>query len=197
MDTENHQVTKLLDGIRANDPGAVNRLMDLVFRELHAMAAAKMRHERPDHTLQPTALVGEAYLRLFGSGNISLANRRAFFGAAAEAMRRILVEHARARGREKRGGKAKVVSLEGAEEPAAGMERDVTVDPEWLSEALDRLAMESPSAAEALKLSCFGGLTKPQIAEVLECSERKVYGDLAYARALLYDWHQSRSDAQD
>ncbi len=185
MADQSHQVTRLLEAVRANEAGAADRLFREVYDELHTMAAARMRSERPGHILQPTALVSEVYLRLFNAGPPSLDNRRHFFAAAAEAMRRILVEDARSKGRLKRGGGRDPIGFEAIADLAG--DPGTPLDLLALDEVLKGLESESPRAAEAIKLRCFAGLTNSQIAEVSGASERTVYGDLAFARAWLHD----------
>ena len=161
---------------------AVDRLMPLVYGELRSMAEAHLRHERPDHTLQATALVHEAYLRLVGDGYPNWTDRRHFFHAAGEAMRRLLTDHARRRHREKRGGHQIRVSLSGVS-PA------VEQDPEEilaLNDAIQRLRDVDPSAAEVVSLRFFAGLSVADTARALDVSERTVKRQWAFARAWLF-----------
>jgi RNA polymerase sigma factor (TIGR02999 family) len=175
-------VTRLLDAAAAGDPKAAADLLPLVYDELRKLAAARLAAERPGQTLQPTALVHEAYLRLVGEGQPRDWNGRGhFFGAAAEAMRRILVESARRKHGPKRGGHLRRRDLS-PEHPA------VEDDPERLlalDEALERLAAVEPRAAEVVKLRYFAGLTVPEAAAALGISPRTADGDWAYARAWL------------
>lgn len=175
-----HVLSELRDASREE---VLDRLVPLVYAELHAMAEAQLRHERADHTLQPTALVHEAYLRLLGEDYPVWHHRRHFFHAAAEAMRRILVDHARRRTRVKRGGQRVQVPLRGLELVADG-------DPEEflaLDDAIRRLAERDPRAAEIVRLRFFAGLSVDETARTLEISERTVKREWAVARAWLYD----------
>lgn len=162
---------------------AVQRLIPLVYSELRSMAEAHLRHERQDHTLQATALVHEAYLRLLGDGYPNWTDRRHFFHAAGDAMRRLLIDHARARQRDKRGGHQIRVSLSGAN-PA------IEQDPEELlalDDAIRRLRDVDPSAAEVVTLRFFAGLTVAETARTLDVSERTVKREWAFARAWLFN----------
>jgi RNA polymerase sigma factor (TIGR02999 family) len=176
-------VTRSLLAIENGDPGAADRLLPLVYDELRKLAAQKLVKEKPGQTLQPTALVHEAYVRLVGTDPTSpWEGRGHFFAAAAEAMRRILVEAARRKGRARYGG-----GLRRCELPADGpavtepVEDVVAVD-----EALEKLAAVDPRAAELVKLHYFAGLTIEEAAEVLGVSVRKAYTVWAYARAWLF-----------
>ncbi len=173
-------VTRILSKIESGDLSAVKQLLPLVYDELRQMAAGQMAQERPGQTLQATALVHEAYLRLVGKdGAVTFANRRHFFGAAAEAMRRILVDRARRKGRDKHGGGLRRVELQ---DPAAGESDDELLA---LDAALPRLAAEDPLAAEIVQLKCFAGLGREEIALTLGCTVHKVRQKWAYARAWL------------
>jgi RNA polymerase sigma factor (TIGR02999 family) len=176
-------VTRILAAIDRGDPHAAAQLLPLVYEELRKLAAARMAAERPDHTLTATALVHEAYLRLVGGGQPDgWAGRGHFFAAAAEAMRRILVEAARRKARVRHGGGRQRVPLaDDLAGPAGGGEDVVAV-----SEALDRLADADPQAAELVKLHFFAGLTVEQAAAALGVSARKGYAVWAYARAWLF-----------
>ncbi len=177
-------VTRILSQIESGDPSAAEQLLPLVYEELRQLAAAKLAQEKPGQTLQATALVHEAYLRLVGNGERapSWDNRGHFFAAAAEAMRRILVETARRRQREKHGGSLQRVELGetqlGVEFP---LDQLLAVD-----EALDRLAQTEPQIAELVKLHCFAGLSVEQAGELLRVPARTAYRNWAYARAWLY-----------
>jgi RNA polymerase sigma factor (TIGR02999 family) len=177
-------VTRLMNEARAGDPHAAAELLPLVYEQLRALAERNMRKERPDQTLEATALVHEAYLRLVDEKSVrEWDGRWHFFAAAAEAMRRILVDRARSRGRLKRGGGRHRVSFE---------EMELTIDdpPDdllALDEALDELARKHPDKAELVKLRYFGGLTMGQAAEALRISPRTAGRDWAYARAWLYE----------
>jgi RNA polymerase sigma factor (TIGR02999 family) len=171
-------VTRLLDAAAAGDRRAASDLLPLVYDELRALAAARLANESPDHTLSPTALVHEAYLRLVGDQHFD--GRGHFFAAAAQAMRRILVEHARKRLAAKRGpGRRVTVDLEGVCGP------DPDADVLTVHEALDRLATVEPRVADLVCLRYFGGLTIREAAEVLGVSMRTADAWWAYARAWL------------
>jgi RNA polymerase sigma factor (TIGR02999 family) len=177
------EVTQLLNRVETADPSSGADLVPLVYAELRKLAAARLAHEQPGQTLEPTALVHEAYLRLLGDGaDKKWENRGHFFAAAAIAMRRILVERARRVGRLKHGGGLRRVDLT---ESKCGAEERTAEEFLDLDEALDRLAAEDPQAAELAKLRYFIGLTIPQAAELLEVSPRKADLIWAFARAWL------------
>jgi RNA polymerase sigma factor (TIGR02999 family) len=177
-------VTQILCAIEAGDPKAAEALLPLVYRELRRLAAAQMAREKPGQTLDATALVHEAYLRLVGPvDDHRWQNRGHFFAAAAEAMRRILVENARRKARMKRGGERARVDLD-AVDPAAPSTDDELLA---LDEALARLAEVDPAAAELVKLRYFAGLSIPQAAEALGIGARSADRLWAYARAWLRD----------
>lgn len=177
------KVTQALHRLEQGDPGAADQLLRLVYDELRRLAAAKMAGEAPGQTLQPTALVHEAWLRLGGETQPHWQNRAHFFAAAAEAMRRIVVEAARRRGRMKRGRGAEVLPLDTAalEIPGSAPDQEVLA----VHEALGQLAAGDPAAAEVVKLRYFLGLPIPQVAEVLQVSPRSADRLWAYARARL------------
>ena len=176
-------VTHILARIKQGDPDAVEELLPAIYDELRRLAAAKMVNEPADHTLQATALVHEAYLRLIGTDDpVTWQNRRHFFGAAAEAMRRVLVDAARRRKRAKRGGNHERTFLDLAEVPQLGPDQDL----ESVSDALDRFAKIEPQKAEVVKLRFFAGLTIEQTAELLDVSAATVERHWAYARAWLF-----------
>ncbi len=175
-------VTQLLLDWRAGDEVALGRLMPVIYEDLHRQAAGYLRHERVDHTLQPTALINEVYLKLIDQNRIRWRNRAQFFGVAAQLMRRILVDHARKRRRGKRGGGAIRVPLEAA--AGAGGERDV--DLVALDGALDDLAKLSPRQGRVVELRFFAGLTIDETAEVLDVSPATVKIDWRMARAWLF-----------
>jgi RNA polymerase sigma factor (TIGR02999 family) len=176
------EVTRLLDAAASGDRKAAADLLPLVYDELRQLAAARMAAESPDQTLQPTALVHEAYLRLVGPADAARWDSRGhFFAAAAEAMRRILVDHARRKAAARHGGKLARLELE-PELAAAKQPREDLVA---LDEALNRLAVEHPLQAEVVKLRYFGGLTLPETAAALGLSERTAGRHWAYARAWL------------
>jgi RNA polymerase sigma-70 factor, ECF subfamily len=175
-------VTLLLARVGSGDSGAVSSLFDLLYRELRVLAISAMRSERGNHTLQPTALIHEAFMRL-ADNTSSIENRRHFFGIAATAMRRILVEHARARHAVKRGGHAPRVSLDDVA-VAAPTALD-PVDLEALDAALTQLGTFDPRQARVVELRYFAGLTVEEAADVLDASPRTVKRDWQMARAWL------------
>jgi RNA polymerase sigma factor (TIGR02999 family) len=175
-------VSHILDAITQGDPNAADQLLPLVYAELRRLAAAQLAREAPGQTLQPTALVHEAYLRLVGTADEQRWNSRGhFFGAAAQAMRRILVESARRKQRVKHGGEVQRVNLEDCDVP-------VTPPPEELlalDEALVRLSAEDADAARVVDLHFFAGLSIDEAAEALGVSRATAYRQWAYARAWL------------
>ena len=176
-------VTRILNAIEHGDPNAADELLPLVYMELRKLAAQKMAREQPGHTLQATALVHEAWLRLGADAQPGWQNRAHFFSAAAEAMRRILVERARRKHREKRGGGAEHVDVAELEiaAPLGNEEESLAVD-----EALDRLAAHDARKAEIVKLRYFVGFSFEETAEVLGISVPTAKRDWAYARAWLH-----------
>ena len=175
-------VTQLLDAAAAGDPKAAADLLPLVYDELRKLAAARMVAEAPDHTLQPTALVHEAYLRLVGTDAGQPWNSRGhFFAAAAEAMRRILVDQARRKHAEKRGGRSVRVPLDDANVGFASPAEEL-LD---IDQALTRLAAEDPRAARLIQLRYFGGLSLEDAAEVVGISRSAAYEHWSYARVRL------------
>ncbi len=176
-------LTRILSAVQEGDPHAAEQLLPLVYEELRKLAAQKLAAEKPGQTLDATALVHEAYLRLVGKGEQKhWDGRNHFFAAAAEAMRRILVENARRKGGPKHGGRLQRIDadLDRIAAPAA------LVDLLALDEALTRLAEESPVRAELVKLRFFAGLTLPEAAEVLGISRATAERYWTYARARLY-----------
>jgi RNA polymerase sigma factor (TIGR02999 family) len=175
-------VTQILSAIDSGDAKAAAELLPLVYDELRKLAAARMKGESPEHTLQPTALVHEAYLRLVGKNDPGWQNRGHFFAAAAEAMRRILVESARQRQTLRRGGDRQRVELDAiqAAEPAAS--DDVLA----LNDALEKLAAINSARAELVKLRYFAGLTMEEAADVLGISPATAHRHWNYARAWLH-----------
>jgi RNA polymerase sigma factor (TIGR02999 family) len=177
-------VTRILAGIEQGDPTAANRLLPLVYEELRNLAAQRLKHERPGQTLQATALVHEAYLRLVDVDQAQQWNSRGhFFAAAAESMRRLLVEKARRKKRLRHGGEHRRVDLD-TELFISNQADDSLLS---LDEALTRLAAEEPEAAEVVKLRYFAGMTIEQIAAAMNISVRTVNRHWTYARAWLYD----------
>jgi len=179
-------VTAMLKAWRSGDTGALDRLVPLVHAELHRLAEGCMRGERPDHTLQATALVNEAYLRLVDA-DVEWQDRAHFFAVAATTMRRILVDYARAKGRKKRAGTR--VSLE--ESIIVAPDRDAELVA--IDEALTALAANDARAAKVVELHYFGGLTYQEIAEALGTSSATVDRDLRFAKSWLY--RELREDA--
>ncbi len=175
-------VTRILDRAQQGDPHAAEELLPLVYEELRKLAAQKMAGEKPGQTLQPTALVHEAWLRLAGSGAKHWDNRGHFFAAAAEAMRRILIERARCKARLRRGGQVERVALEHVSLALEDPDETVLA----VHEALDRLAVADPLKAEVVKLRYFVGLDHAEIAQVLNLSEPTVRRHWSFARAWLY-----------
>jgi RNA polymerase sigma factor (TIGR02999 family) len=181
------EVTRVLEAVGRGDPQAAGRLLPLVYDELRRLAAAKLARERPGQTLDATALVHEAYLRLVGGADAGAAEpgwdgRRHFFAAAAEAMRRILVENARRKGRDKHGGgrRREYADLDGLD--ASGPDDELLA----LHEALEQFAAHDPLKAKLVELRFFGGLTLPEAAECLGVSLSTADRGWRYARAWLY-----------
>ncbi|MFO7276286.1 MAG: sigma-70 family RNA polymerase sigma factor [Pseudomonadota bacterium] len=179
-------ITRLLEAAGRGDRLAFDRLYRAVYEELRRIAQANMRREAPGHTLQPTALVNEAYLRLTPQAG-GWENRRHFFGAAASAMRRILVDHARRRLSQKRGAGAERVTLDGLDVAAEEKELDVLL----IDEALERLGAERPRLAELVSLRFFAGLSIEDAARALDLSPATAKRDWAFARAWLQDHIES------
>lgn len=173
-------VTHLLEAIGRGDPDAAGQLWPLVYDELRRLAGAQMARERAGHTLDATGLVHEAYLRLAGEAGDGFANRRHFYAAAARAMRHILVEHARARGRQKRGGRREPADLDAI--AAGGPPEDVLA----LHDALEQFAAHDALKARLVELRFFAGLTIEQAAACLDVSPSTADRAWRYARAWLY-----------
>ena len=182
LSTNPSDVTRLLEMASGGDADAMASLFDVLYRELRRLAVSSMRDERRDHTLQPTALVHEAFLRLADHGT-PLAGRHHFFGVAAVAMRRILVEHARARHAQKRGGHASKISLEGLDVAMASL--DSTIDLDVLDQALTRLTALDPRQARIVELRYFAGLSVDETADAVGISPRTVKREWAVSRAWL------------
>lgn len=177
-----NEITELLTAWASHDPGARDRLVPLIYDELHRLAAGYMRRERASHTLQPTALVHEMYLRMGGIDRMQWRDRAHFMAMAATLMRRVLVEHARDRAREKRGGGVSVTSLAAHDVAVPESAVDVTA----LDEALERLAALDLQQSRVVELRFFGGLTVDETAEALQISPATVDREWAFARAWLY-----------
>jgi len=182
MQCGSEQVTAILAAVGAGDKQAAEELLPLVYNELRRLAAARLARESPGQTLQATALVHEAWLRLGGATQPLWNSRAHFFGAAAEAMRRILLERARRKARLRHGGQLERVDLDRV--TLATQDSDEVILA--VHEALEKLAAESPQKAEIVKLRYFGGLEHAEIAEVLGISEPTVRRHWAYARSWLY-----------
>jgi RNA polymerase sigma factor (TIGR02999 family) len=179
-----NEVTRILSAIEEGDPQAAAQLLPLVYDELRKLAAEKMAQERPGQTLQATALVHEAYLRLVDTDQARRWDSRGhFFAAAAEAMRRILVENARRRRSEKHGGRLRRIDFEEAQSLAEPPPAD---DLLALDEALDQLAAEDPVKVELVKLRCFAGLSHQEAAQALGISRATADRYWAYAKSWLY-----------
>jgi len=179
-----NEVTRIVSAIQAGEPKAVDELLPLVYQELHRLAAHKLAQEKPGQTFSATDLVHEAYLRLVGDANPQEWDGRGhFFAAAAEAMRRILVENARRKARLKHGGEMRRVTLE----PHGGVAPLPDEDILALDEALERLAEEDSPRAELVKLRFFAGLSIEEAASSLRISRATADRDWAYARAWLFE----------
>jgi RNA polymerase sigma factor (TIGR02999 family) len=175
-------VTQILEAVQNGDPKAADELLPLVYEELRKLAAAKMAHEAAGHTLQPTALVHEAWLRLVGDQDKEWAGRAHFFAAAAEAMRRILIDKARRRRAVRHGGEQQRVDIEELDLACAIPDDQLLA----VDEALDKLAVEHPRQAELVKLRYFVGMTMQEAAQVLGISGDTAKDDSAHARAWLF-----------
>ena len=186
MATDAGEVTQLLRAMQGGDENAAPQLVPLVYKELRRLAAHYMRQEREGHTLQPTALVHEAYLRLADQQHMTWQSRAHFLGIAAQSMRRILIDHARGRVRVKRGGERERVDLD--EERVFLGERSPEQSGKLLAldEALDRLAEIDPRQGRIVELRYFGGLTVEETAEVLGISPKTVKRDWSVAKAWLH-----------
>jgi RNA polymerase sigma factor (TIGR02999 family) len=176
-------VTRILDAIGNGDPKASNELLPMVYEELRRLAAHKMANEALVQTLQPTALVHEAWLRLTGGENVKWDGRAHFFGAAAEAMRRILIDNARRKQALRHGGGQRRLDIEEVELAAVPQDDQLLA----LNEALEKLVAHDSRKAELVKLRYFAGLTINEAAELLQISEPTAKRDWKYARAWLYN----------
>jgi RNA polymerase sigma factor (TIGR02999 family) len=181
MEIERGQVTQLLKAMAKGDPDAAEKLLPLIYGELHRLASSYMRNERPDHTLQATALINEAYLRL-AREDTDWNSREHFIGVAANVMRRVLIDYARAHKAEQRGGGLKRIE----------MQEDLAISAEKLDEvaaldaALSNLESQNPRQGKVVELRYFGGLTVEQIASLLQVSPRSVKRDWSLARVWLF-----------
>jgi len=176
-------ITLLLQAASRGERHASDELLPLVYDELRRLAASRMAHEAPGQTLQPTALVHEAWVRLVGDGSQTWENRAHFFGAAAEAMRRILIERARRRARVKHGAGQDRINLEDLEIAGALPDDKILL----MDEALERLKAEDPETAQVVVLKFFGGLTNEEIVKIMGTSDRTVRRQWNYAKAWLYN----------
>src|SRR5208282_334364 len=183
MNPTTEDVTVLLAQLTKGNEEAGSKLIPLVYSELRRLAGGYMRHERPDHTLQPTALVHEAYLRLIGQREVQWQNRAHFFGVAAQLMRRILLNHARAHKTEKRGGHEVKIPLDQALVFTEAKSPDLLA----LDEALTRLTELDARQGRVVEMRFFGGLSEEEAAEVLGVSSRTVKRDWEVARAWLHN----------
>lgn len=183
MSGEVGEVTMLLNAMKRGDATASDKLLGLVYKELHLLAKRYMRRERPDHTLQPTALINEAYIRMIGNGT-DWQNHQHFIGVAANVMRRVLVDHARAHNAGKRGGDLRLVELE--EGVAFSRERSIEVID--VDDALTELQTLNPRQAQIVELRYFAELSDEQIAALLNISTRTVQRDWLLAK----DWLSQR-----
>jgi len=174
--------TLLLTAVEQGDPHAAEKLLELVYEELRRLANSKMARETPDQTLQPTALVHEAWLRLVGDKNPKFENRAHFFSAAAEAMRRILIDRARRKLTQRHGGGHERVDLEGQDLAAPDADQQLLA----VHEVLDKLAAEYPVQAEVVKLRYFAGMTNEETAQVLAISVSTVKNYWTFARTWIF-----------
>jgi RNA polymerase sigma factor (TIGR02999 family) len=192
------EVTRILSAIEQGDPSAAEQLLPLVYDELRKLAAAKLAQEKPGHTLQATALVHEAYLRLVGTEGASASRRPHwdgrghFFAAAAEAMRRILIDTARGKAARKRGGAWRRMDLNRIDLATRAAPEDLLL----LDDTLEVLARHDPEAAQLVKLRYYGGVSIEQAAELLGLSRSTAYERWTYARAWLYSELQDQSPEQ-
>lgn len=178
------QVTRLLNAVAAGDQQAPEELFRLIYDQLRAIARKRMSSERPDHTLEATALVNEAYFRLLGKPGTSWSGRGHFFAAAAQAMRQILIDHARAHNADKRGGGRMALSIGSVVDLAATADHSGFLA---LDDAILRLEKVDAQAAAVVRLRFFAGLNEQAVAESLNVSERTVRRDWAFARGWLRD----------
>lgn len=175
-------ITLVLDAINGGDNQAAEKLLPLVYHELRNLATARMFQESAGHTLQPTALVHEAWLRLAGGGQQNWKGRAYFFAASAEAMRRILVEHARRKARLKHGGGQERLNIEDLELPETAPNEQILL----VHEALERLEGSNPERARVVVMKFFGGMTNQEVAEMLGIGERTVDRHWVCAKAWLF-----------
>ncbi|HSB10277.1 MAG TPA: sigma-70 family RNA polymerase sigma factor [Blastocatellia bacterium] len=189
IDETQQQITERLIAWNSGDPAALDDVIRAVYRELRRMADRYLRLESPGHTLQPTALVHEAYLRLIDQTQVNWQNRAHFFGVAAQMMRRILVDHARTKQREKRGGPVRKLPLDEAMDVSKGRAADLVA----LDSALESLTEFDPRKSRVVELRFFGGLSVAETAEVLDVSPQTVIRDWKLAKAWLYQEMKNES----
>lgn len=180
------QITTLLSCASGGDRDAAGRLFPLVYAELRTIARRAMRHERSNHTLQPTAVVHEAYVRLLGGGAVPSRDRAHFFALASQVIRRILVDHARKKARLKRGSARAREALTDNAAATPNVEHDDRVDVIELDDALAALQQENPRHARVVEMRFFGGLTTEEVSGILGTSARTVERDWQFARAWLF-----------
>jgi len=181
-------VTLVLEAVRRGEKQASEELLPMVYEELRRVAATRMARESAGHTLQPTALVHEAWVRLIEDGSRTWENRAHFFGAASEAMRRILIERARRKSRLRHGGAQQRVDLAELDVAAAVPDDKILL----VDEALERLEEEDPETARVVVLKFFGGLTNEEIVQIIGTSDRTVRRQWIYAKAWLFNWIRKR-----
>jgi RNA polymerase sigma factor (TIGR02999 family) len=175
-------ITLVLDAINAGESQAIDKLLSLVYSELRNLAAARMLQESAGHTLQPTALVHEAWLRLMSEGEQNWKSKAYFFAAAAEAMRRILVEHARKKASLKHGGRQERLNIEDLDLPDASPDDKILL----VHDALNQLEQSNPERARVVVLKFFGGMTNKEVADTINISERSVDRHWVCAKAWLF-----------
>jgi RNA polymerase sigma-70 factor, ECF subfamily len=189
--SEAPDLTLLLNRMREGDREAGNQAVALVYHELHRIASREMRREREGHLLQTTALVNEAYLRLLGSQSITIQDRGHFFALASKQMRRILIDHARSQGAQRRGGRAVQVDIDRMPLPSGTKSIDLLL----LNESLEELERLDPRAAQIVELRYFGGYTDQEVVEAVGASLSTVRRDWEFARTWLFD--RMRDDQRD
>ncbi|MEZ4752588.1 MAG: sigma-70 family RNA polymerase sigma factor [Bdellovibrionota bacterium] len=192
MELEASEITQLLQSYNTGDPRALEQLLPLIYAELRQLAASYMRRENSDHTLQPTALVHEAYFRLVDQKGVQWKNRAHFFGIAAQLMRRILIDHARKKIAHKRGGKDIRVPFDEAKHGSNSFSDLLALD-----DALNRFKELEPRQAQVVELRCFAGLSIEETAELLQTSPATVKRDWTVARAWLHSELQDSTHETD